>query len=155
MTENAAGHGTQSPPETPEPPPEIPKRPRWPLTAGGIAICLIVFGAIKGIGACAGPGPGCVTDHLQHAFAILGTVTAALATVTQGKTAKRKSDYHEYWSTKGNDETLKGAHKYDANHFKMVSFWWYTFFVGTVAAVVAEFIDWWGKPLIDWLSKLF
>ena len=145
----------QSPPESPEPPPQIPTRPTWPLIAGGIAIFLIGFVAIKGIVACTDPERECVTLHLQHAFAILGTVTAALATVTQGKTAKRKSDYHEYWKTKGNDETLKGAHAYDANHFNMVSFWWYTFFVGALAAVVAEFIDWWGKPLIDWLSRLF
>jgi hypothetical protein len=143
MTENASDPEAQSPPEP-------PKRPRWPLIAGVIAIVLIVLGAIKGIGAC--PDRGCVTDHLQHALAILGTVTAALASVTQGKTAKTKSDYHQDMSTKGNDETLKGAHRYDANHFKMVSFWWYTFFCGAVAAVLAELIDW-GKPFIDSLCK--
>ena len=144
MTKKAPAPEAQSPPTDRE-------RRRWPLIAGGIALASIVLGSIKGIDAC--PDRGCVTDHLQHALAILGTVTAALASVTQGKTAKTKSDYHQDMSTKGNDETLKGAHRYDANHFKMVSFWWYTFFCGAVAAVVAEFIDWWGKPLIDLLLK--
>jgi hypothetical protein len=136
--ENAPDPEAPSAPETPEPP-QIPKRSRWPIFAGGIAIVLIASGASKGIGACTDPDyRGCVTDHLQHAFAILGTVTAALASVTQGKTAKRKSDYHKGRSTKGNDETLKGAHAYDANHFNMVSFWWYSFFVGALAAVFAN-----------------
>ncbi len=86
-----------------------------------------------------------MTDHLQHALAILGTVTAALASGVQGKTAKTKSDHHQELSAKEKDATLKSAHTYDANHFKTVSVWWYTFFGGAVAAVLAELIDWWGS----------
>ena len=116
-----------------------------------VAIGLIVLGSIGGIVAC--PDRKCVTDHLQHALAILGTVTAALASGVQGKTAKMKSDHHQELSAKEKDATLKSAHTYDASHFKTVSVWWYTFFGGAVAAVLAELIDWWGKPFIDSLYK--
>jgi hypothetical protein len=128
------------------PDPEAPST--WLLIAGDIAIGLfviaigsIVVAAILGIVAC--PKEECVTGHLQHALAVLGTVTAAFASVKQGETAKAKSDRHRKLSTKGNDETLKGAHKVVADHFKKVSGWWYAFFGGAIAAVVAEFIDWW------------
>jgi len=36
-----------------------------------------------------------------------------------------------------------------ADHFKKVSGWWYSFLGGALAAVLAELIDWWGKPVID------
>jgi hypothetical protein len=154
MAEKADDPKAQSTPETPEPPPDFPKRRPWPLPAGVVALALIGFGAFGGIGACTDPDyRGCVTDHLQHAFAILSTVTAALASFRQGRTAKTKSVHHGTEWRKETNETLKGAHAYDFHHFKRVSFWWYTVFVGAVAAVVAEFIDWWGKPLIDLLLK--
>jgi hypothetical protein len=150
MNQNAPAPKAKSPPME-------RKHRRWPpLLAGFIAIGLIAFGASKGIGACTDDPDyrGCVRGHLQHAFAILGTVTAALASVTQGRTAKTKSDYHgEKWSPVNDTEPNK-AHADDFHHFRMVSFWWYTFFVGALAAVVAEFIDWWGKPFIDSLLKL-
>ena len=56
-------------------------------------------------------------------------------------------------AAQGNDAKVKSAHAYDFHHFKMVSFWWYIFFFGALAAVLAEFIDWWGKSVIDWLTQ--
>jgi hypothetical protein len=125
------------------------------VIAGVIALGLILYGAKKGIGACttnpAGLVGECRREHVQHALAILGTVTAALAAVTQGRTAKKKSDRHlTEWRNEKDDDKLRCAHAYDFHHFKMVKFWWYTFFAGAVAAILAEFLDWWGKPFIDW-----
>jgi hypothetical protein len=147
MNQNAPAPEEQSPPRD-------RKHRRWPaLLVGGIAIVFIVLGAIKGIHACTDTEEGCVTEHLKHALAVLGTVTAALASFTQGRTAKTKSNYHGgQWGTV-NDADLKSAHADDFHHFKMVSLWWYTFFVGAVAAVVAEVVDWW-KPFIDSLLGL-
>jgi hypothetical protein len=128
-------------------PPTPGRRPRWTLRAIVIAIglifiaiVLIVFGADSG--------------HVQHALAVLGTVAAAFASVKQGHTAKAKSDHHDEESKKEEyDERLKKAHNVVADHFKTVSFWWYAFFFGAVAAVLAELIDW-GMPVVTWLSKL-
>jgi hypothetical protein len=53
-------------------------------------------------------------------------------------------------SEKKEEAPRKSAHLKDFEHFKKVSFWWYIFFVGAVAAVLAEFLDWWGKPWVDW-----
>ena len=58
----------------------------------GLIVGLIVGVAIAEMVAC--PDPKCVTGHVQHLLAFLGTVTAALASGVQGKTAKTKSDYH-------------------------------------------------------------
>jgi hypothetical protein len=80
----------------------------------------------------------CVTGHGQHLLAFLGTVTAALASFRQGRTAKTKSEHHKKLKAADNDD-----HDYDFKHFKKVSVWWYTFFGGALAAVLAEFIDWW------------
>ena len=48
--------------------------------------------------------------------------------------------------------TLKTVLESDAEHFKCGGIWWYTFFGGAIAAVLAELIDWWWKPLIDWFK---
>jgi hypothetical protein len=69
------------------------------------------------------------------------------------KTAKRKSDNHGTEWGKENDEKLKSVHAYDFHHFKKVGFWWYIFLIGALVAVLAKFIDWWGKPVNDWLTK--
>jgi hypothetical protein len=115
-------------------------RRRWLHIAGIVAIGLIALGAIVGaIGEAVACQKGeCVWGHGQHLLAVLGTLTAALASFRQGRTAKTKSEYHEAKKAENDD------HDNDFKHFKKVSFWWYTFFVGAVAAVVAEFIDWSG-----------
>jgi hypothetical protein len=139
------------PENAPEPDAQLPERPadrerrRWVL-AGVIVFGLIALGAIGlAISAVVACSDGkCMWGHWQHVLAVLGTLTAALASVTQGKTAKTKSDHHlGSWRTE-TDKKLKSAHAYDFHHFKTVKFWWYIFFAGAVAAVVAEFIDWSG-----------
>jgi hypothetical protein len=158
MTDNAPAPEAEPPPTEAEPPPVDRKRWRWPLIAGVVAIGLIVIAAVleanPAIVAC--QDRKCVTGHLQHALAFLGTVTAALASGVQGKRAKTKSDHHKDESVKEKyDATQKEAHKYEAAHFKKVGFWWYAFLSGAIAAVVAEILDWWPQPVDDWLSKLF
>jgi len=149
MTENSTAREAQSRPVAPK------RRWGWLHIAGVIAIGLIaliaIALAIKGFVAC--QGRECVTGHVQHLLAFLSTLTAALASLRQGKTAKMRSDHHlDSWHTEA-DAKLKSAHAYDFHHFKMVGFWWYTFLLGAIAAAVAEFIDWWGQPFINWLLK--
>jgi hypothetical protein len=119
-------------------------------------IGLIAFGAIvlavRGFNACS-PNPDvslgeCRGAHVQHLLAVLGTVTAALASFRQGRTAKTKSWYHE------GKKDADADHSNAFEHFKTASFWWYIFFVGALVAVLAELIDWWwGKPVIHWLTQ--
>jgi hypothetical protein len=99
-----------------------------------IALVAIVV-AIKELVACS--DGTCRWGHGQHVLAVLGTLTAALASFRQGRTAKTKSWYHE-------DKKADADHNNDFEHFKKVSFWWYTFLGGALAAAVAEFIDWSG-----------
>jgi hypothetical protein len=101
-----------------------------------IALGAIVVAIAAGV-ACSSDGK-CVWGHGQHLLAVLGTLTAALTSFRQGRTAKTKSEYHEAKKAESND------HDNDFKHFKKVSFWWYIFFVGALAAVVAECIDWSG-----------
>jgi hypothetical protein len=117
------------------------RRRRGLHIVGIVAIALIALGAIVGAieEAVACQKGECVWGHGQHLLAVLGTLTAALASFRQGRTAKTKSLYHEGKKKAENDD-----HDNDFKHFKKVSVWWYTFFVGALAAVVAEFIDWSG-----------
>jgi hypothetical protein len=122
---------------------KAPNREALAVIAVGLALGFgwIVLEAIEEMLAC--PAGKCVTDHAQHLLAFLGTATAALASFRQGKTAKTKSEHHRKLSKDEKEAPLKSAHDYDANHFKNVSVWWYTFFAGAAAAVLAELIDWW------------
>jgi hypothetical protein len=121
-------------------------KPHWVVTVcvivtglGVIAIVWSVFGA----------------DHLQHLLAFLGAVTAVVASCLQGKTAKTKSKHHQNsWGTE-TEAKLKSEHKFDANHFKKVSAWWYTFLVGAIAAALAELIDWGVSPSLTGCRSCF
>jgi hypothetical protein len=136
MTEDAPDPDTSSTSET-------PKRRRWPLIVGAVSgLIVIAIGGWRLFG----------REHVQHLLAFLGTLTAVIASGVQGKRAKTKSEHHRELSTKPEEASLKSAHDYDADHFEKVSFLWYIFLLGAIAAAAAELIDWWGKPFKD-LSK--
>ena len=121
------------------PKPQVDEKRHWHrvgLTAIGLIALGAIGGAIPAFVACS--DGKCMWGHGQHLLAVLGTVTAALASFRQGRTAKTKSWYHE-----GKKEA-DADHSNAFEHFKTASFWWYIFFVGALVAVAAEFIDWSG-----------
>ena len=139
---STTGHDQKNAPDPVTPPSQDDWKclRRWLHVAGIVVIGLIALGAIvvaiAAVVACSWEGK-CVWGHGQHLLAVLGTLTAALASFRQGRTAKTKSWYHE-------DKKADADHNNDFEHFKKVSFWWYTFLGGALAAAVAEFIDWSG-----------
>jgi hypothetical protein len=137
MTGNAHDAKTQPPPANDGR--DADEEPLGGLHIAGIAAISLValvaiVSAIEVMVACHGQ---CATEHTQHVLAVLGTLTAALASLRQGKKAKAKSKHHDRLNADQNYD-----HNYDFKHFNQVSLWWYIFLVGAVLAVIAESIDW-------------
>jgi hypothetical protein len=135
--------------------PQVGEKRRWlhvlGLTLIGLIAVVAIVLAARGFNACSPNLEVSVGEcrglHVQHLLAVLGTVTAALASFRQGRKAKKKSDYHK-------GKKADADHNNDFVHFKKVSFWWYVFFVGALVAVGAELIDWWLKPFSHWLTQV-